>query len=111
MSDRHRQWRRFNLVVYNFSEGADRKVDTKAFQTLCMHAFNLDLSIVKSVCLGPKINNTHRPLLLTVEDLEDKIYRIAGFSREDFNLTFWAIRSIKICGIFHLARVLRVERL
>jgi len=59
--------------VYNFSEGADRKVDTKEFQTLCMHVFNLDLSIVKSVHLGPKINNKHWPLLLTVEDLEYKI--------------------------------------
>jgi len=56
---------------------ADQKVDTKVFQTLCMHVFNLDLSILKSVRLGPKINNKHRPLLLTVEDLEDKIYLIS----------------------------------
>ena len=75
MSDRER--RRFNLVVYNFSEGADRKVDTKSFQTLCMHVFKLDLSIVKSVRLGPKITNKHRPLLLTVEELDDKNYLIS----------------------------------
>jgi len=64
-------------VVYNFSEGADWKVDTKSFQTLCMHVFKLDLSIVKSVRLGPKISNKYWPLLLTVEESDDKNYLIS----------------------------------
>jgi len=37
------------------------------------------------------------------------IYRIAGFSHEDFNLAVWAIRNIKIRNIFHHALVLFVR--
>jgi len=41
MSDRER--RKFNLVVYNFSEDTDRKADIKAFHTLSMDVFKVDL--------------------------------------------------------------------
>jgi len=75
MSDRER--RKFNLVVYNFLEGTDRKADIKAFHTLSMDVFKLDLSILKAARLGPKNTNKHRPLLLTVEELDDKNYLIS----------------------------------
>ena len=47
MSDRER--RKFNLVIYNFPEGADRKVDIKAFHTLSMDVFKLDSILKESV--------------------------------------------------------------
>ena len=90
MSDRER--RKFKIVVYNFSEGTDRKANIKAFQTLSMDVFKLDLGIVKAVHLGPKIANKHRPLLLTVNELNDKNYLISHshFLRrhEKFNKVF-----------------------
>ena len=73
---RDRECRKLNLVVYNFSEGPDRKADIKAFQTLSDAVFKLDVSISKAVHLGQKITNKHRPLLLTVEDI-DKNYLIS----------------------------------
>ena len=81
MSDKEQG--RFNLVIYNFSEEADQKVDTKSFQTLCMHVFKLDYCIVKSVRLGPKTSNIHRPLLLTVEEFDDSNYLISHSHRHD----------------------------
>ena len=43
-------------------------------QTLSDAVFKLDVSISKAVRLGQKITNKHRPLLLTVEDIDDKNY-------------------------------------
>ena len=75
LSDRER--RKFNLVVNNFLEGTDQKADIKAFHTLSMDVFKLDLSILKAVRLGSKNTNKHRPLLLTIEELDDKNYLIS----------------------------------
>ena len=52
MTDRER--RKYNLVVYNFSECVDRKADIKAFKDLCNTVFKLDTSICKAIRLGPK---------------------------------------------------------
>ena len=65
-----REHRKFNLVVYNFLEGRDRKADIKAL-------FKLELSILKTVRLSSKNANKHRPLLLTIEELDDKNYLIS----------------------------------
>ena len=71
MADRDR--RRCNLVVYNFTESDDRKKD----QGLCKDVFKLDVKITKAVRLGPKIPNKQRPLLLTVQNIDDKNYLLS----------------------------------
>ena len=75
MADRDR--RKYNIAVYNFTEGNDRKSDIESFKTLSNSVFKLDISILKAVRLGPKISNKQRPLLLTLEDIDDKIYLLA----------------------------------
>ena len=75
MTDRER--RKLNLVVYNFSEKSERKADIEVFQALSSDVFKLTVTISKAVRLGPKVTNKHRPLLLTVEDIDDKNYLIS----------------------------------
>ena len=60
-----------NIVVYNFPECADRKAD-EAFQTLLSTVFSLKVVPTKTIRLGPKIANKHRPLLLSIDDLDLK---------------------------------------
>lgn len=74
---RDRERRRQNIVVYNFSEGTDRKADIEAFKALSNAIFKLDLAVAKAVRLGPKIDNKIRPLLLVLEDFNDKNYLIS----------------------------------
>ena len=59
MSDRER--RKYNIVVYNFSECANHKADIKAFKALCNTVFKFDASICKAIRLGQRmqINTDH----------------------------------------------------
>ena len=76
MTDRKR--RKYNLLVYNFSECVDRKADIKAFKIYVILAvFKLDTSICKAIRLGPKNANKQRPLLLTFEEFDDKAYLLS----------------------------------
>ena len=75
MTDRER--RKYNLVVYNFSESVDRKADIKAFKDLCNTVFKLDTSICKAIRLGPKNTEKQRPLLLTFEEFDDRAYLLS----------------------------------
>ena len=74
---RDRERRRRNLVVYNFSKGSDRKADIDAFKALSNTVFQLNLAVSKAIRLGPKVDNKIRPLLLTLEDYDDKNYLIS----------------------------------
>jgi len=47
MADRDR--RKHNIVVYNFTEGNDRKADIESFKTLSNSVFKWDVSISKAV--------------------------------------------------------------
>jgi len=69
--------RKHHIVVYNFKEGNDRKAVIKSFKTLSNTVFKLDVSISKAVRVGPKISNKQRPLLLVLEDIDDKIYLLS----------------------------------
>ena len=51
----------------------DRKTDIKTFRALSSDVFKLDVNITKPITLGPKITSKQRPLLLTLEDINDKI--------------------------------------
>ena len=86
-------------MVYIFLEGTDRKADIKAFHTLSMDVFKLDLGILKAVRLGSKNNNKHRPVLLTIEELDDKNYLISHshFLRhhEQYKSVFTKLERIK----------------
>jgi len=73
---RDRERRKLNMVVYSFSEKSERKADIQAFQALNSEVFKL-VSITKAIRFGPKVANKDRPLLLTVEDMDDKSYLIS----------------------------------
>ena len=75
MADRDR--RKNNIVAYNFPESTDRNVDIQSFKALSDTVFKLDLDVTKAIRLGPKIPNKHRPLLLTVEDVDDKTFMLS----------------------------------
>ena len=67
LADRER--RKSNLIVYNFSESSD---DKKHFIDLCNTVFKLDISVVSHRRLGKQAENKLRPLLLSLEDVDDK---------------------------------------
>ena len=75
MADRDR--RKHNIAVYNLTEGNDRKTDIETFKALSSGVFKLDVNITKVIRLGPKITNKQRPLLLILEDINDKIYLLS----------------------------------
>jgi len=91
--------------VYNLPEGSDWKADIKTFHTLSMDVFKLDISILKAVRLGPNITSKHRPLLLTVEDINDKQYLLSHphFLRrhEQYNKIFIVPDRTKLERIKH----------
>ena len=100
-----RECRKLNLVGYNFSEGSNPKADIKAFQTLSDAVFKPNVSISKAVHLGQKITNKHRPLFLTVEDIDDKNYLISHSHflqrHEQYNKSFIAPDRTKLERIKH----------
>ena len=69
---RDRECRRQNVVAYNFPKKSDRNADMEAFKALSNTVFKLDLSVVKAVHLGPKVDNRTRSLLLILEDFDEK---------------------------------------
>ena len=70
MADRDR--RKHNIIVYNLTEYNDCKADIETFKALSDNTFKLDIGITKAIRLGPKIPNKQRPLLLMLEDIDDK---------------------------------------
>lgn len=102
---RDRERRRRNVVVYNFPEKSDRNADMEAFKALSNTVFNLDLSVVKAVRLGPKVDNKTRPLLLILEDFDDKNYLISHShflkKHKDFDKVFIAPDRSKLERIKH----------
>jgi len=74
MAERDR--RKSNIVVYNFAELTDRNADIESFKALSNTVFKLDLDAAKAIRLGPKVPNKYRPLLLTIEDVDDKTYML-----------------------------------
>lgn len=74
---RDRERRRRNIIVYNFPEKSDQKGDMEAFKALSDTVFKLDLSIEKTVRLGRKVDNKTRPLLLILEDFDEKNYLLS----------------------------------
>ena len=72
LADRDR--RKKNIIVYNLPESAPNgKSDGDAFATLCSSVYNCACTITKSVRLGKKIVNKHRPLLLCLDNEQDKL--------------------------------------
>jgi len=56
-------------VHYNFSESSD---DKKHFIDLCGTVFKLKVCITSHRRLGRQVENKHRPLLLSLENVNDK---------------------------------------
>ena len=65
----------------------------------------MDISILKAVRLGPKISNKQMPLLLTLEDIDGKIYLLAHshFLRknEQYNKIYIAPDRTKLERVKH----------
>ena len=55
--------RRKNVIVYNFPEASDRKVDSGSFLNMCKEVYNSDISVNKVVHLEKKSAEKQRPLL------------------------------------------------
>ena len=71
LADRDR--RKKNMIVYNLPEPAPNKSDSDSFTAMCSSVFNGSYAITKSVRLGKKLPNKHKPLLLSLEHEEDKL--------------------------------------
>ena len=71
LADRER--RKNNIIVYNFMETSDHQTDKDSFVNFCSFVFNYNVKISKVLCLGKKIANKHRPLLLGFEHYDDKV--------------------------------------
>ena len=65
--------RKKNMIVYNLPEPAPNKSDSDSFTAMCSSVFNGPYAITKSVRLGKKLPNKHKPLLLCLEQEEDKL--------------------------------------
>ena len=61
------------LIVYNFTETSDHQTDKDSFVNFCSSVFNCNVKISKVLCLGKKIANKHRPVLLGFEHYDDKV--------------------------------------
>jgi len=60
--------------VYNLPESApNSKGDSEAFVALCSCVYNCACTVTKSVRLGEKLANKPRPLLLCLENEQDKL--------------------------------------
>ena len=75
-SNAYRNRRKGNIVVYNFPESANWNADIDSFKALSDTVFKLDLDVTKATQLGPKIPDKCRPLLLSVEDVDNKAYML-----------------------------------
>ena len=88
--------RRCNLIVYNLPETSD---DKKHFTDICSTVFKLDADVVSLRRLGRQIENKHRPLLLSLEDVDDKefITSRSYFLRrhEEFNNVYISVDMTK----------------
>ena len=72
LADRDR--RKKNVIIYNLPEPApDDGGDSDTFATMCSSVYNCSCAITKSVRLGKKVINKHRPLLLSLENEVDKL--------------------------------------
>jgi len=72
LADRDRRKR--NIIVYNLPEssGSSNKSDSDAFAALCSSVYNSSFAVTKSIRLGKKAPDKHRPLLLCLQKEEDK---------------------------------------
>ena len=72
LADRDR--RKKNIIAYNLPESApNSKGDSEAFAALCSSVCNCACTVTKSVRLGKKLANKPRPLLLCLENEQDKL--------------------------------------
>jgi len=67
LADRER--RKNNLIVYNFPDSLD---DKKSFIDLCSLVFKLEVSVTSHRRLGRQMENKHKPLNLSLEDIDGK---------------------------------------
>ena len=70
ISDRNR--RKNNLIMYNYSEGADLSADKESFISLCSTVFDLNVEVGKVLRLGRGLEEKHRPLLVRLTSECDK---------------------------------------
>jgi len=69
LADRER--RKCNIIVYNFTESSD---DKKKFIDMCNKVFKLEVQVINHGPLGRQVEKKHRPLLVLLEDVDDKEY-------------------------------------
>jgi len=70
IADRDRRKR--NVIVYNLSEESNRAADKAKFIEVCKAITDNVISVVKLFCLGRKVDNKYRPLLVGLDSETDK---------------------------------------
>ena len=67
-----RDRRKKNVAIYNLPEAKDREADKLSASSLLETAYGLKCPINRVICLGRRIENKHRPLLVCFECIDDK---------------------------------------
>ena len=70
-----------NAIIYNLPEAKDHTADKNSFLTLCKTVFDLNVPVTRVVCLGKRLENKHRPLLVCFEQEDDKSTVISHSNR------------------------------
>lgn len=66
--------RKKNIIIYKLPEAVPNdKSDSDVFTAMCSSVYSCSYTITKSVHLGKKVPNKYRPLLLYLENEEDKL--------------------------------------
>ena len=55
------------MIIYNFPENSDYQTDKAKFLELSKMAFNLDVTIIKVICLGKRNGEKPRSLLVGLD--------------------------------------------
>jgi len=63
-----RERRSKNLILYNFSESPDTKLDQSRVQKLFSTVFNVEVQLMRTVRLGKRNDSKARPLLVCLND-------------------------------------------
>ena len=90
LADRER--RKCNLILYNLSESSE---DKKCFVDLCSTVFKLEISVTSHRRLGRRIESKHRPLLISLEDVDDKEFIV---SRSHLLRHHEEFKNVYFCG-------------
>ena len=69
------------MLSFTICLAKDHTADKNSFLTLCKTVFDLNVPVTRVVCLGKRLENKHRPLLVCFEQEDDKSTVISHSNR------------------------------